>query len=88
MSTVFSGYNWREPKPSSPHLRNSRVLLVVHAKKFCQCQEQLRTDGGVSMNTSNEADLGLLRLGVVGLVGDLKGPDLTELNTLTQAAKR
>jgi len=40
------------------------------------------------MNTSNEADLGLLRLRLVGLVGDLKGPDLTELNTLTQAAKR
>lgn len=40
------------------------------------------------MNTGNKADLGLLRLGLVGLVGDFKGPDLTELNTLTQTAKR
>lgn len=40
------------------------------------------------MNPSNEADLGLLRLGLVGLVGDFKGPDLAELHTLTQTAKR
>lgn len=40
------------------------------------------------MNTSNKADLRLLRLGLVGLVGDFKGPDLTELNALTQTAKR
>lgn len=70
------------------HLRNSSVLLVVHAKKFCQCQEQLRTNGSVSMNTSNKADLWLLRLRLVGLVGDFEGPNLTELNALTQTAKR
>lgn len=40
------------------------------------------------MDTSNKADLGLLRLRLVGLVGDFQGPDLTELNALTQTAKR
>lgn len=40
------------------------------------------------MNPSNKADLGLLRLRLVGLVGDFKGPNLTELNALTQAAER
>lgn len=40
------------------------------------------------MNPSDEADLGLLGLGLVGLVGDFKGPDLAELHALTQTAKR
>lgn len=40
------------------------------------------------MNPSNKADLGLLGLGFIGLVGDFKGPDLAELHTLTQTAKR
>lgn len=40
------------------------------------------------MNPSNKADLGLLRLRLVGLVGDFKGPNLTEFDALTQAAKR
>lgn len=70
------------------HLCNSSILLVVHAKKFCQCQEQLCPNRSISMNPSNEADLGLLRLGLVGLVGDFKGPDLAELHALTQTAKR
>lgn len=91
MSTNFSRYNWRAPRWSlalASHLCNSRVLLVVHAKKFCQCQEQLCTNGSVSMNTGNKADLWLLRLGLVWFVGDFKGPDLTELDALTQTAKR
>lgn len=91
MSTVFSGYSWKAPRQSlalAPHLCNSSILLVVHAKKFCQCQEQLCTNGSVSVNTSNKADLWLLRLRLVGLVGDFKGPELTELNALTQTAKR
>lgn len=40
------------------------------------------------MNTSNKADLWLLRLRLVGLVGDFEGPDLTELDALTQTTKR
>lgn len=70
------------------HLCDSIILLVVHAKKFCQCQEQLCPNGSVPVNPSNKADLGLLRLRLVGLVGDFKGPDLAELHTLTQTAKR
>lgn len=70
------------------HLCDSIILLVVHAKKFCQCQEQLCPNGSVSVNPGNKADFGLLRLGLVGLVGDFKGPDLAELHTLTQTAKR
>lgn len=72
----------------APHLCNSGVLLVVHAQEFCQGQEQLCTNRSVSVNTSHKADLWLFRLRLVGLVGDFEGPDLTELNTLTQTAKR
>lgn len=70
------------------HPGDGWVLAVVNTKQGSKLEQQLGAHRGVAVDTCHEADLGLGRLSLLWLVGDLQSPDGSELHALAQTRQR
>ena len=84
--TRHYSYDWYSKNISdkSSHPGDGGVLVVVDAEEGSELQQELCANGGVAMDTSHQAYLGLGRFRLVWFVGNLQGPDGPVLHTLAQ----